>query len=394
MRIGLFGIGGVYNFGCEAIVRGAVHLIRDVYPDSQIYYFSFSYNYDKRMLEDLDIHIVKVDYYDTFLKKVIRKISNIIKLQHRPFRYRYQNVLNYVDEVWSIGGDILTIPEVVRQQSNYDYYIPLVDFCDRAIRKGKKVVLYGASVGPFGEKTKAEKYFINNLKKYKMILCREGISQRYLLDCGLSNVYFLPDPAFQVRLSYEGETEQNYIGVNFSPLSLEEIYGDTNEDKAIHLAKIVGNILDEFDYDILMIPHVIADSERDDDLRFQKTIIKLVDEERRNRVLIANYENGFLGIKKELSKCRMVVTARMHCAINAIVEDVPTIMLSYSQKSIGMCEYVYGNREWVLDLKNIDENLVTLMKKMDEENSKIRRDLMIRNKEIEDEYMKLKSQIL
>jgi len=40
MRIGLYGIGGVYNFGCEAIVRGAYKVIQGLYPGADIVYFS------------------------------------------------------------------------------------------------------------------------------------------------------------------------------------------------------------------------------------------------------------------------------------------------------------------------------------------------------------------
>ena len=53
MRIGLYGILGVYNFGCEAIVRGACQLIQRLYPEAQIIYFTYSYDYDKEALQDL-----------------------------------------------------------------------------------------------------------------------------------------------------------------------------------------------------------------------------------------------------------------------------------------------------------------------------------------------------
>jgi polysaccharide pyruvyl transferase WcaK-like protein len=54
MKVGLYGILGVYNFGCEAIVRGAYNFIRTVYPESEIVYFSYSPEFDKRALADLN----------------------------------------------------------------------------------------------------------------------------------------------------------------------------------------------------------------------------------------------------------------------------------------------------------------------------------------------------
>ena len=50
----------------------------------------------------------------------------------------------------------------------------------------------------------------------------------------------------------------------------------------------------------------------------------------------------------------------MHCAINAICESVPTIFLSYSQKSIGMCKYVYGNEKWTINIREMDKKLLGL----------------------------------
>ena len=40
MRIALYGIGGLYNYGCEAIVRGTVSIIRQIASDVQIVYYS------------------------------------------------------------------------------------------------------------------------------------------------------------------------------------------------------------------------------------------------------------------------------------------------------------------------------------------------------------------
>jgi len=61
-------------------------------------------------------------------------------------------------------------------------------------------------------------------------------------------------------------------------------------------------------------------------------------------------DTGFVGAKKELAKCDLVIAVRMHCAINALAAHVPTILVSYSRKAVGMCQYVYGNSDWVIPL--------------------------------------------
>ena len=42
----------------------------------------------------------------------------------------------------------------------------------------------------------------------------------------------------------------------------------------------------------------------------------------------------------------------MHCAINALTARVPTILLSYSAKAKGMCNYVYGSNKFVLPISD------------------------------------------
>lgn len=45
----------------------------------------------------------------------------------------------------------------------------------------------------------------------------------------------------------------------------------------------------------------------------------------KDHVFFADFSNGFIGLKEYLSKCYVVVAARMHCAVNAIDANVPAI---------------------------------------------------------------------
>ena len=78
-------------------------------------------------------------------------------------------------------------------------------------------------------------------------------------------------------------------------------------------------------------------------------------------VSVVEDDPGFIGIKKILASCDIVAAARMHCAINALSLGVPTILISYSEKSIRMAEYVYGHTKWVFPLTDIEE-IVELVK--------------------------------
>ena len=190
MRIGLYGIYGVYNFGCEAIVRGAYRWLRDLYPDCKIVYFSYNFDYDRKMLADLDIEVEEVVQDRNFFKRCINKGLRMLQSERQIMNIPFRQMMKRVDMILSIGGDIYTIPQVLREQAKYPYYNHLIDFCNRAIHCGKKVVVYGASAGPWGEYGRAVKYFTDNMKKYDAILCREYASVEYLGSLGFENALF------------------------------------------------------------------------------------------------------------------------------------------------------------------------------------------------------------
>lgn len=384
MTIGLYGIRGVYNFGCEAIVRGAYNFINEIYPGSEIIYFSYSPVYDRERLTDLDISIVPVTSATSKVKRAINKSLRMVHSNIRFLMIDYREIVDKVDVLMSIGGDIYTIPRVLRESEKYPFYNPIVELCKKAVKKGKHVIVYGASVGPWGRYEPAVRYYSNALKKYNAILCREEETVKYLGSLGFKNARFFPDPAFQVR-SYKGLIERKYIGFNFSPLSFYEVYGAYKSDHIKVVASLLDEVYDRFGYDLMMLPHVIAKSENDNDLLFLNQIRDMM--KNKNRVQFGKYEDGFLGIKESIRKCKVVVAARMHCAVNAVDENIPTIFVSYSQKSIGMSEYVYGNKQMLIDLTRIDTELIPLLEKALKNCGEIGHFLEDRNKEIEQYYM-------
>lgn len=386
MRIGLYGILGVYNFGCEAIVRGACQLIRRLYPEAQIVYFTYSYDYDKKALQDLNLEIRPIELKATFWDKVQHKIKVKLNSERCGFYFDFDSVIGSVDMIFSIGGDIYTIPKFLRAQNAYPYYNSLVEFCDRAIDAGKDVVVYGASVGPFGNYKKAIDYYKKNLSRYKMIICREEESVNYLNSLGLRNTCFFPDPAFQVKAVDRTPLQPKYIGINLSPLSLKEIYGKHSEETYVNYAKMIDSVFESRHKDILLIPHVISKDEMDDDESFLHKLKILTKPETQQHIHFADWKGGFLGLKPQLKECYLVISARMHCAINAIDENIPAIFLAYSQKSVGMCKYIYGNCDYLIDLKAIETELIKKVQIVFRNSDNLSAKLELRNKEIEQYY--------
>jgi len=381
MRYALFGINGVYNFGCEAIVRGSKIFLQAIDPKAEITYYSFNYDYDRKALSDLDLNIVNIKRDRSIVKRAINKVVYRAGSDKQILLVDYQEMVQKNDYLISIGGDIYTIPAVLREKKKYHYYNELIEVGKKFIGAGKRVIVYGASVGPFGKYKPAIGYYRQNLDKYKVIICREEESVNYLKKLGMHNYAFLPDPAFLVK----GDTkpyygERPYIGINFSPLSLREVYGNVGKDSSTLICDIVNAIKKKTGKEILLIPHVVSKNEGDDDLSFLTNIA------RQTNSTVADTTKGFLGIKEQLQECCLVASARMHCCLNALAENIPTIFVSYSQKSIGMCEYVYGDKKWVVDLKNIKDELPPKIEMIFKDREPISEEIKKRNLEIYDYY--------
>ncbi len=383
MKIGLYGIGGVYNFGCEAIVRGAFQFAKDICPDCEVVYFTKNYEYDSRALKDVGIELADVYKPPRFLHKLLNKGLRLLNINKQFLNIDYKKIAAGADIFLSIGGDIYTVPEINQNKKKFYFFNPVLDFFSTLIKKQNKVLLYGASVGPWGTYHGAINYYYNALKKYCLILCRENVSLNFLREAGLSNALFFPDPAFQVSVP-DGQYEKKYIGLNFSPLSFLEVYGGCSDLDVMKIAALCDLIYDKYQINLLFIPHVVANDVRDNDLAFMEKVKQRMSN--KGKVTIARADGGFLGIKRQIRECHIVAASRMHCAINAIHENVPTIFISYSKKSLGMCRYIYGDEKWSIPLGKTEPGLVGLMGQLLAKRDDVSAYLNNRNLEIKRDY--------
>jgi len=348
-KILLIGIGGVYNYGCEAIVRGTEIIVRSEYPDANIVYASHRVTDDCKMLEGSQVQVIERGRFKRYsLKNICRKLLTLAGIKWCPM-VDSLGLVEGVDAVFSIGGDIYTLAP------NGGYSMSFPKFGDAVRKRGIPYVLWGASVGPFTTNLKAEKAYTKHLKGLSLITAREAATVDYLRTLGISaNVVSCADPAYvvapEIKAAGIRQGSKFTIGINLSPLSVS--YTDQAEDDVIHAqAKTIEGLIKIFDARIVLIPHVVTDfSESDDDLRYLCKIQKAVAFEYQGSLTLLASDLGFVGTKKELIKCDLVIAARMHCAINALAAQVPTILIAYSQKAVGMCQYVYGNGDWVLPL--------------------------------------------
>ena len=349
-KILLIGIEGVYNYGCEAIVRGSVAILRKYLPSAQIYYASYNYADDKKRLTGCDVTLIKRDRnrFSMFCKYVIRKLLSYIHINYTvPFDSFRWIPANGIDAVFSIGGDMYTLTS----NGNYNPALPL--FLEQCASHHIKYVLWGASVGPFDSNEAALQFFEQHIKKIYMIVAREENTCKYLAGMGITdNVILAPDPAFFVP-THETETvmKENIIGINLSPLSALYTFGSI--EKGLELqAQTLVDILMKTNYRIMFIPHVLSKNNLDNDKWYMEQLLGRLPSELKDRAELIIDDIGFLGVKRFIRRCQLVMAARMHCAINAIEAQVPVLFLSYSDKSKGMAEFVYHSTDVVMKLSD------------------------------------------
>jgi len=348
----LIGIGGVYNYGCEAIVRGSIDILRSEWPDIKITYSSFRPAEDRKRLKDCSLEIIKRQVAGRYsFKSIARKILSVLNLHWSPAMDSLSQ-LEKMDAVLSIGGDIYTL------QPNGHFNASLPKFGNLAEKRGIPYILWGASVGPFDKNPKAERFFRKHLSRISLITARENDSVEYLRRIGISsNVIPCADPAFVVAehivRNQDVPSSMKIIGVNISPLSLKYI-GLAPDQAVDSQSRMIERIVERTNAEVLLLPHVVCEfSEGDDDLRWLRRIKNNIKPPYSEKVSLVDHDPGYIGLKKILVQCDLVIAARMHCAINALAACVPTLILAYSQKAYGMSEYIYGHRRWVLPLEDI-----------------------------------------
>ena len=398
LTIGLYGINGVYNYGCEAIVRGTEIILHEMYPDVIIKYASPLPKADKKRLKGCNVKIVNREKYPLLSVPGLGKI--LTHTVGMPFYPRFDEKIDWInncDAIFSIGGDLYTLPSNYEDKSMFYFmnyiknpskiplnyrrkvfgkgYNPLIHFGDMVMDKKKKFVVWGASIGPFEKSEYAKKIFKDHLSNVDLITSREPETTEYLKKLGImNNVIECADPAFVVSSTKKRvDNDSLIIGINLSPLSSNQIFNEEKEKILSKNARIIEEIITTFQAEVVLIPHVVSDSINDDDLRFLKELKTRVNDHFVDHVKIIENDPGFIGIKNILMECDALITARMHCAINALEAGVPTIFISYSKKSEGMACYVYGTKKWVIPLMSFESiSVIPLLKMMISEKDNIK----------------------
>lgn len=327
---------GTINRGTEALVRGTITLLEMAFIDNFTVTLASS-------MPEIDYtrnlpHITKYIHRITPNKSIKDKFKNKINtILHK----QYVNIKELIceaktaDLILEVGADNYDIA--------YNLY-PSLHFINKKLRKKchGKLFLFDCSLN----QESINQDFINELALFDAFSVREiqtleNIKQKYKVH----NICFIPDPAFimepePVDLPIFWQ-HGKMIGINLSTLIVGAAYGEKLEEKVIECYKyMIDQILSHTDLKIVLIPHVMNRA----DLNILEKIKDIYPNNRRV-CLIFDESYSAPQLKYIISNCRFFVGARTHATIAAYSSYVPTLVLGYSTKSIGIARDLFNTSQ-------------------------------------------------
>ena len=244
----------------------------------------------------------------------------------------------------------------------------------------KIVIFYSGSFGPYKglfRKILARESF----NRADLITCREPISYEHLVKLGLKTkprltadlafLLDLVDIELKKILPSRIDFTKPLFGLNatriMSKYSFKKLKGKKAKYKKYIgvLSKITEYIIEKYQANILLIPHVYGYHPENDDRRVLKDIYDFLKNTRRVFLL----EKEFLPeeLKGIISKLDVFIGARTHSIIAAISSGVPTLAFTSADKQYnktnGILNYMLGSRDLLYNVE--DMSFTSLKEKID-----------------------------
>lgn len=322
----LYGHGGAYNHGAEAILRSSLPVFRRA--GIPILLSTHFPEQDREFgLDKLVDRLIPADLTLVSKEKAAPDFTN----RERLAAQIYQDALGEIDSETvcvGVGGDNYCYPNWHRQSI----------FHRTVKERGGQSVLWGCSIQPEMIDQRMERV----LRGHDHIFARESQTAKALRAHGVTQVTQQPDPAFfldpepvPVPEGVQGKT----AAINLSPLMLRR--SDWLLDDFVETAHV---LLEKADT-LLLLPHVTMPA--DDDREALDRMAKRLSLEERGRVCWAPKNANAAQRKYLISQCELLVCCRTHASIAGYSTGVPTLVVGYSVKSQGI-GLDLGMEQWVI----------------------------------------------
>lgn len=333
----IYGHGGSYNHGGEAITRCTIELLRKIDSDC---FITLSTHFP---MQDLEFGI---DADEIVARNLKGKTNKEI----------YQLTLDRITSntiAIQVGGDNYCY-------ANWQRYAQIHEETKKC---GGKSLLWGCSI----DLEKIDDQLFHVLLDHDLILAREGITFQNLTRKGLNNVLQVSDIAFTLEPERVDFPFDNYIVINISPLVCRK-----NPDILDAVQKLIHFVLKETEYNIVLLPHVVMPVDND----FE--VLSSLNTFESNRIALVSDKLSAKQYKYIISKAHLCVAARTHVAIAAYSSLVPTLAIGYSTKAKGIAADL-GFSDYVVDVldSDMEDKILSQFKNLFDKKENLRQRLML-----------------
>lgn len=340
-KVFLYANGDAANHGCEALSRTMVELLHEYSP--AIYSNNVELDEKYSLNEIARIKPLKsplrkdcLSYWWYSLKMHLKPTDKLY------YNYLYRDFYKSIspgDVYISIGGD------------NYCYGHSIwLYLLNREINVRKATsYLIGCSIND----ECIDEALLEDLRRYRLITCRETLTYDALAAKGLENIKLIPDSAFVLKRKDlplpANFIEGNTVGINLSPMVMG--YAVQSDIVMKNYKELVQFILNDTDMNVAFIPHVVWD--KNNDLLPLTELYELFKDT--NRVVLIN-DCSAEELKGYIARCRFMVASRTHASIAAYSQKVPTLVLGYSVKAKGIAKDIFGTSDgYVVSTQELKE---------------------------------------
>lgn len=338
------------NMGSQMLLRGISKIVKE--QGNTVVSAS---SYDVCQNETLDIP--SIDQYVVRQEDWTRRfgLSKLLGALHTithfiwPLKIRHKSLLSAAaknDLVILVAADNY---DYLKTKNSLDAMVEVIS----SFAAPPALLLYDFSI----KKENITPFLVNSIAKVNAVTARDSLSFNNLLSITDKNkLFFVPDPAFLVpgeEVSLPGiNFDRDYVGLNISSLVTGKQNSAGYQSVFAAYKKLIDTILSYKELNVLLIPHVMKGA----DVRPLKVLFNQYKDSGRV-FLVDNEQLNGPQLKYIISKCRFFVGARTHATIAAYSSLVPTLVLGYSIKSLGIATDLFGSWEnYVVNLNALDQN--------------------------------------
>ena len=337
-----------YNMGSNMLLRGITQIIKEYLKECFIAISSADISKEDTLnIPFVNKYIPRNYKWTSFypIRKIfsaINKFFGMTLFLEKIKNYSLYKEFKNFELVIFIAADNYDYTKRKNPLDEMIYYIS-------KLKNKPRTILYDFSIN----RSNITKYLIDSIKKVDFLTARDSLSFENLKEIKetKNKLFLVADSAFIVK-PIKTEVENIDLSKNFVGLNISSMVLNKNENVLDTYYKLIEQILSYKELKILLIPHVM----KQQDLKGLKMLYEKYKDT--GRVFLIDNEN-LTGpeLKYIISKCRFFVGARTHATIAAYSSCVPTLVLGYSIKSLGIAKDLFGTyKNYVVKLDEISDN--------------------------------------